>query len=356
MDEDSAYKVIAGKYGYPDSVPIQRVLEYIMTPQQAKIAALLPIPFDTVVTSEEIAAKLGIDAATVNLELKQLFHKGVIFPANFETMEDCHLPRTLSVLKDHTTMNSLRSDPLPHKELFELWKEAINESWHRDRAMMWDKIPQPPLRITPAYKSILDSPHILPSEDIREMIKAAPSIAVAACPCRQQMEALDRKCKHTISAACFHFGHGAEYVVNRGFGAKLSLEDALQLIDEAEDTGMVHSWVGNFSKDWAVLCNCCNDCCSIFKTLVPFQVSPSKLYAKSRYEARVEQDICKGCQVCIDRCPFDAIDMVKPADSKKLKAMVDAEKCMGCGVCVVGCESKALSMKLVRPAEHIPQA
>jgi NAD-dependent dihydropyrimidine dehydrogenase PreA subunit len=42
--------------------------------------------------------------------------------------------------------------------------------------------------------------------------------------------------------------------------------------------------------------------------------------------------------------------------SKKLKATIDPEKCWGCGVCVVGCESESLSMKQVRPVEHIPAA
>ncbi len=53
-------------------------------------------------------------------------------------------------------------------------------------------------------------------------------------------------------------------------------------------------------------------------------------------------------------CPFDAIEMVKPAGSKKMKARVIKEKCMGCGVCVLQCKQKALRFDLVRPPEHIP--
>ena len=66
----------------------------------------------------------------------------------------------------------------------------------------------------------------------------------------------------------------------------------------------------------------------------------------------------------MERCQFDAIDMVKPKqlgarrkgkDAKKLKAQVDSDKCWGCGVCVVACdEAKALGFKAVRPLEHIP--
>ena len=77
-------------------------------------------------------------------------------------------------------------------------------------------------------------------------------------------------------------------------------------------------------------------------------------WAKSRYRAYVDQDDCSGCQTCLDRCLFDAIEMVKPPGSKKYKALVDPDKCFGCGVCVVGCKEGALHMKAVRPPEHIP--
>jgi heterodisulfide reductase subunit A-like polyferredoxin len=81
-------------------------------------------------------------------------------------------------------------------------------------------------------------------------------------------------------------------------------------------------------------------------------------WAKSRYIATVDEDTCTGCQKCVDRCHFDAIDMVKPegdGKSKKLKAKVDPEACFGCGACVPGCDKvNALSMKCVRPPDHIP--
>lgn len=358
MAYESPYKVLAGKYGYPDSVRLQRVFEYLMTPQQAKIAVLLPQASTQISAPpgiEEIAANLGIDVATVNLELERLFRKGTVWPENFKTMEGCRLPRGLARLHDHTTMGPVGGDAFVHQKLFELWEDFALEEWYHNNVVTWTKFERPPLRIVPAYKSILDSPQILPAEDVREMIKAQPSIAVVACPCRQHNEAIGKKCKHTYEGACFQFGYVAECIVSRGFGTKLSLEEALQLIEEAEEEGLVHNWMNSSSMiGHGVLCNCCNDCCIVFEPLARFQVPAVKMYAKSRYEARTEPGICTGCQVCVDRCPFEAIDMVKLEGSRRLKAMVDPEKCMGCGVCVVGCEPKALGMKLVRPPEHIP--
>jgi ferredoxin len=56
----------------------------------------------------------------------------------------------------------------------------------------------------------------------------------------------------------------------------------------------------------------------------------------------------------VERCPFDAIEMVPVPNSKKMKARVINEKCMGCGVCILGCKAKALTFELVRPPEFIP--
>ena len=73
----------------------------------------------------------------------------------------------------------------------------------------------------------------------------------------------------------------------------------------------------------------------------------------SRYRARVDSDLCAGCQTCIERCFFGAIEMKKVPGSKKLKAFVDEEKCMGCGLCVLGCEQKAMIFNLVKPPEYL---
>jgi NAD-dependent dihydropyrimidine dehydrogenase PreA subunit len=91
------------------------------------------------------------------------------------------------------------------------------------------------------------------------------------------------------------------------------------------------------------------------------ETSIGKMWEKSRFQAIVDQDKCIGCQDCVERCQFDAIEMVKPEaskagkKSKKMKAQIIPDNCWGCGVCVVTCDkTNALAMKEVRPPEHIP--
>jgi Na+-translocating ferredoxin:NAD+ oxidoreductase RNF subunit RnfB len=45
--------------------------------------------------------------------------------------------------------------------------------------------------------------------------------------------------------------------------------------------------------------------------------------APSRFGATVNQNLCAGCQLCVERCFFDAIEMQNIPNSKKLRAVVN---------------------------------
>jgi ferredoxin len=213
---------------------------------------------------------------------------------------------------------------------------------------------RPLSRVIPARKAIAANPDIKPEkvlwyEDIAEMIKRADKIGVVPCDCRR----IYGKCGK-LELTCMHFGNMVDYEVGRGGRMKaITVEEAIAISDASEEEGLVHSTPGNNASLSGVICNCCNDCCSGYEPAI----HDGKLYettAPSRYQAFVKQELCKGCQQCLKRCPFGAIEMVPVAGDKKPKAVVTKEKCLGCGVCVVGCKQKAMIFELVRPPEFIP--
>ena len=219
------------------------------------------------------------------------------------------------------------------------------------------------LRIIPAYKAIKDLPDVLPCEDIREIYKAQRRIVVVPCSCRYRTTAIDEHCAYTSEEDLWHcvqLNRGADYAMARDAGKELSQEEALELIDKIEEDGLLHTWQNTKALvGMTVSCHCCRDCCETAVPLDMENIPLNKVWEKSRFIAVVDEEACIGCQTCVDRCQFDAIEMVKPKSatkSKKLKAKVDPEACYGCGVCVVGCnQAQALSMKLVRPPDHIPE-
>jgi len=54
--------------------------------------------------------------------------------------------------------------------------------------------------------------------------------------------------------------------------------------------------------------------------------------------AKVNEEECIGCGVCIDECPAEAISMNDDI------AVIDAEACTECGDCVDACPSEAISL------------
>jgi electron transport complex protein RnfB len=164
------------------------------------------------------------------------------------------------------------------------------------------------------------------------------------------------KCDHPLWN-CFSFRKDqAEFNLSRGAQLKIySVEEALAKSDEAERAGLIHEGPTNSATMPGIICSCGADCCSM---LIMSQASGRmhELYTPSRFQPTVDQEKCTGCQDCVERCPFDAMKMVKPQNSKKMKAELIPAECMGCGVCVIGCEQQALTYELIRPPEHIPPA
>ncbi len=57
--------------------------------------------------------------------------------------------------------------------------------------------------------------------------------------------------------------------------------------------------------------------------------------------AYVNEELCKGCGLCIAACPYEAREL----DSKKKIAVVREALCQGCGACVTACPNKACELK-----------
>jgi NAD-dependent dihydropyrimidine dehydrogenase PreA subunit len=345
------YAVLAGHHGYGESERYRRILEFLMSPRQARLAALCPLP------PEEIAAQEGLALESVKADLEELFKKGVLFPRNFETREYLRFAR--NVMQLHDASESLYGlddiyTEAEKKQLWLLWWEFITNEWDADRMPEIAAAKWPPMRIIPAWKAIKDIPGVLPAENMQVIVDEAQLISVVSCSCRKRQESLGNPCRASHDMNCIQFGRAAEYTRGRGHGRMLSKDEALQLIEETEDHGLVHQWPNVSIRSTNTLCSCCDDCCIFMLPMSEAKVPWTAWYAKSRFEAQNDLDTCDGCQDCIERCQFDALTMEKVNGYKKLKAVVNPENCMGCAVCVLVCEPQSLKMAIVRPPEHIP--
>lgn len=352
MAEADAYDALAERHGFAGSQRYRAILEFLLTPRQARLARHLPMPM------EELAATEDLPVETVQADLDDLYLKGVVFPRNFQTRETYRFARDTMQLHDASEslwgLDTLYTDA-QRKELWLLWWDFVTQEWDPRRMPQLAKAPHAPIRIVPAYKAVKDLPGLLPYENMRSMVEAASLISVVSCSCRKRQEAVGNPCTHSHDLNCIQFNRAAEYAQSRGHGRMIDQEEAFRLIEEAEDHGLVHQWPNANLMTTNTLCSCCDDCCIFLLPMKEYGVPWQSYYEKSRFEAQNDVASCDGCQDCVERCQFDALAMEKVPGHKKLKATVDAVKCMGCGVCVLVCQPESLKMALVRPVEHIPQ-
>jgi len=70
-----------------------------------------------------------------------------------------------------------------------------------------------------------------------------------------------------------------------------------------------------------------------------------KEFTGKKVKVVVFNALCKGCGVCIERCPKDAISWSEDLGVYGTPGvMVDMEKCTGCGLCETFCPDCAIAV------------
>jgi Pyruvate/2-oxoacid:ferredoxin oxidoreductase delta subunit len=199
-----------------------------------------------------------------------------------------------------------------------------------------------PVRVIPVDKTLESyEEFILPSQSIEEIIAKFDDIAVGHCFCRQRRSLLGEPC--TMGAPtlnCFTFGKSARHTVAQGFAKKVSREEALKIMRESEQAGLVHKAFHPHSREdrpETSICNCCKDCCD---TIRLWKSGTLPLINSTYHLAVIDPEVCSGCGTCVEWCPTEAVEL--NADGV---AEVDEKSCFGCGVCTRFCPEEAASLK-----------
>jgi len=200
--------------------------------------------------------------------------------------------------------------------------------------------PRPAIhRVMPARQAT-KTEWILPYDDICELLLKAKSFIARDCICRVEQDVLgSRSCNFPLKNCL------AISVVEGAFGTNgISLEEALAVIDETEEIGLVHT-VSNNIGDVNYVCNCCGCCCGILRGITQWGVDNS--VARANYHAEADPDVCTGCEICIDRCQVGAVSI------DGVVATVNLSRCIGCGLCVTGCPDEAMYLQRRPDAELV---
>lgn len=304
-----------------------RILRRLFTPEDAELAVHL-----TILPEEPrvIARRAGIPVSEAANRLEDMDKRGLIMRLQQKDEPPRYMAMQYIVGFWEAQVNRLTP------ELVQDAQEYESVFFNPDH---WRKAPQ--LRTIPVARSIAVQNEVMPYEMAEELIRTRTSRAVSNCICRQGMRLIGKGCDKP-EESCLTFGAAAEYIVQSGRGRKISLQESLEILQQADETGLVLQ--PDNAKAPSFMCTCCGCCCGVLHA-IKRDPQPSRIVS-SPFSARVDAGTCKGCGLCTKRCQMEAIRL----DEKK--AVLDIDRCIGCGLCVSTCPTHSLSLTRKPSAEQ----
>ena len=326
------YEQMTDKIMLTGSKIIPELFRMIADEDEARLLMAMPG------TPEQLAEKTGRPLDAVEESCRILYQKGLAFKSLKGGTVGYKMCRDMIQFHDATILWA--DAPLAY---LDLWQRFMEEEWPMFARLAEQFFPKAFTRVVPVDQSLdPENQQVLDADSARKIITDAEVIAVTRCTCR----VIAHKCDMPLEV-CLQVDNAARYTIDRGSGREVTAQEALDILQMSEEKGLVHVTM-NRSHAGHFICNCCSCCCQA----LPLVISEGlKILDPSRFQAVIDPDLCSGCETCLDRCRFNAIEA---SDGNADIMRVIAEKCMGCGLCQITCPESAISLKAVRPADFIP--
>ena len=132
-------------------------------------------------------------------------------------------------------------------------------------------------------------------------------IGVGQCSCRASRGVMGEGCADDPSSWCIGVGDFADYCRETGKGHDITYEEAMHILQVAEDNGFVHQ-VTNIDGENKIfgICNCNVKICNALRTSQLFN-TPNM--SRSAYTAQVDKAKCVACGKCVEYCPAGAVKL-----------------------------------------------
>lgn len=129
-------------------------------------------------------------------------------------------------------------------------------------------------------------------------------IGVGRCSCRASRKAIGEGVADDDYGWCIGVGDFADYCRETGKGHDITKEEALEILQRAEDNGFVHQ-ITNIDGENKIfgICNCNVNICNALRTSQLFN-TPNM--SRSAYVAHVDKEKCVACGRCVEYCPAGA--------------------------------------------------
>ncbi len=205
--------------------------------------------------------------------------------------------------------------------------------YHRRSGFMTGFASQKQMRVVPVSEAVESLPAVAPYERLRDMVASQEVIALTPCPCRVSNQKVGKDCGHPVETE-LSFGFVAQWRIDNGFGRKISSDEALRVMDEAERAGLLLAPTN--TKEPIGMCMCATCCCHWLQG-IKLHEKPAE-HVQSSFRAKIDPKACTACGSCLERCQMDAL-------TQREEAMeVDQARCIGCGLCLPACPEEAIAL------------
>jgi Fe-S-cluster-containing hydrogenase component 2 len=324
--------------GYPVREDLVAILRELFSPLEAEVALAIPtrpIPLEPV-SVDEIRKGADLDRSALVEVLEGLDQKGLLYSAHLQSGEKGYALHQVG-FGFPQTFHWKGEDTPQARKMARLTAKYFNRQVTREA---FSPSETKPYRYIPVGKTVpAGLQAIYPFHMMEHVVENARVIAVAHCPCRMAYRLAGKGCDHPTEV-CMKFNDMARYVIDKGLAKEISKEEALEIVRQTEEAGLVH-FVDNAEGEIQHNCNCCGCACwnvgSIRRRKIPRDVLMATYFVRTTDEGQ-----CTGCGECEDICPVQAVKLEGGLP------VIDEAWCIGCGVCGNVCPTGAVQLK-VRP-------
>ena len=206
----------------------------------------------------------------------------------------------------------------------------------------------PLFRTYPISVDVVAEDQLQPFQDWRALIRRNKTITVSPCQCRTMWDALGvpHPDEHP-HRTCLSLGDMAEYFMETGIGEQITQDEAIAIVEDIIDKGMVVESI--CAKNADIICCCHSESCG---NLMAWrgkngQGDQGKFF--SAYTLQYDGDACIKCGKCLERCPMHSITFGDDG-----LCVMDAA-CVRCGQCIPDCPSQARILTATEGYPDLPE-
>ena len=278
-------------------------LASVVTDEMAELALAMKVRVPT--TPAEIGKKVGKDPVYVEQLFDQMSMIGLL-EYNWENA-DHHKQWTLPIFVPGSAelMNMNLQQVEEHPEIAQFFERMSFLPLTKITCMVPPGGAGVGMHVIPVEKAIPATNESVDVEHISHWLKKYEDhLGVGYCSCRNAMRLQGQGCGELQDEMCIAVGQFCDYCLETGKGRKITYDEAMEILQRAEDNGYVHQITNIDGEDKIfAICNCALGSCFALRTSQLFN-TPNM--SASAYRAHVDAEKCVACGKCAEVCPAGA--------------------------------------------------